>query len=303
MVALTNGAGEITKTYAYDPFGAEKNIDLADNNPFRYCSEYYDKGIDKIYLRARTYDPTLGRFTQQDPACDGFNWYVYCYNNPVNFTDSMGLDPDLDEYVKSNYPGKVTVTIAAARPVENSRTAVDLNTGDVGHTFVRIDYGDGRVIYRGFYPSSPLTSEQILTKADVAGTIVDDSDHDWNAAVTYEVTPEQADKIVTFINNYTKKYNMVTNNCTTFSVQVLSAGGVVAPTSEHKWTLPDNTRQMVIDNLPSDKWFRGAVADYLIGGLKGYSPADAVQDFKKTSKYVLKYGGTMHSGSNAGKIK
>ena len=67
VVALTNGAGEITKTYAYDPFGAEKNIDLADNNPFRYCSEYYDKGIDKIYLRARTYDPTMGRFTQQDP--------------------------------------------------------------------------------------------------------------------------------------------------------------------------------------------------------------------------------------------
>ena len=43
VTALTNGAGEITKTYAYDPFGAEKNIDLADNNPFRYCSEYYDK--------------------------------------------------------------------------------------------------------------------------------------------------------------------------------------------------------------------------------------------------------------------
>ena len=93
VVALTNGAGEITKTYAYDPFGAEKNIDLADNNPFRYCSEYYDKGIDKIYLRARTYDPTLGRFTQQDPACDGFNWYVYCYNNPLKYLDTNGQSP------------------------------------------------------------------------------------------------------------------------------------------------------------------------------------------------------------------
>ena len=93
VVALTNGAGEITKTYAYDPFGAEKNIDLADNNPFRYCSEYYDKGIDKIYLRARTYDPTLGRFTQQDPACDGFNWYIYCSNNPVAYVDPWGMAP------------------------------------------------------------------------------------------------------------------------------------------------------------------------------------------------------------------
>ena len=93
VVALTNGAGEITKTYAYDPFGAEKNIDLADNNPFRYCSEYYDKGIDKIYLRARTYDPAMGRFTQQDPACDGFNWYVYCYNNPLKYLDTNGQVP------------------------------------------------------------------------------------------------------------------------------------------------------------------------------------------------------------------
>ena len=97
VVALTNGAGEITKTYAYDPFGAEKNIDSADNNPFRYCSEYYDKGIDKIYLRARTYDPTMGRFTQQDPACDGFNWYVYCSNNPVMFVDPTGLIPSLED--------------------------------------------------------------------------------------------------------------------------------------------------------------------------------------------------------------
>ena len=92
VTALTNSAGEITKTYAYDPFGAEKNIDPADNNPFRYCSEYYDKGIDKIYLRARTYDPTLGRFTQQDPARDGFNWYIYCNNNPVAYVDPLGLD-------------------------------------------------------------------------------------------------------------------------------------------------------------------------------------------------------------------
>ena len=81
----------ITKTYVCDSFGAEKNIDLADNNPFRYCSEYYDKGIDKIYLRARSYDPTMGRFTQQDPIKSGTNWYVYANNNPVRYADSNGL--------------------------------------------------------------------------------------------------------------------------------------------------------------------------------------------------------------------
>ena len=33
---------------------------------FRYCGEYYDSEIEQIYLRARYYDPSLGRFTQQD---------------------------------------------------------------------------------------------------------------------------------------------------------------------------------------------------------------------------------------------
>ena len=31
------------------------------------------------------------RFTQEDPAKDGLNWYAYCGNNPVNFVDPWGL--------------------------------------------------------------------------------------------------------------------------------------------------------------------------------------------------------------------
>ena len=86
---LTDSSGAIVKTYSYDAFGVEESIDSSDTNPFRYCGEYYDSEIEQIYLRARYYDPSLGRFTQQDPAMeDGYNWYVYCGNEPVN-----GLDP------------------------------------------------------------------------------------------------------------------------------------------------------------------------------------------------------------------
>lgn len=229
------------------------------------------------------------------------NLYAYAMNNPVMRTDSTGLDPDLDKYVKDNYSGKITVTIAAERPVENSRIAVDLETGDVGHTFIRLDYGDGTVIYKGFYPSSPLTTEQILQKEDVNGIIRDDSNHDWNAAVTFEITKDQADKINNFMNDFDKEYNMVTMNCTTFGVKALQAAGLKSPTKEHKWAVPDNAHQMIVDNLPSDKWFKSATATSLLNGLKGYSPADAVQDFKKSDKYVLKYGGATHVGTN-GKI-
>jgi hypothetical protein len=32
-----------------------------------------------------------GRFTSEDPARDGLNWYVYCSNNPLAFVDPTGL--------------------------------------------------------------------------------------------------------------------------------------------------------------------------------------------------------------------
>ena len=63
---------------------------MLDNNPFRYCGEYYDKETQTIYLRARYYNPAQGRFTQEDPIRDGYNWYSYCGGNPVNFIDPTG---------------------------------------------------------------------------------------------------------------------------------------------------------------------------------------------------------------------
>ena len=44
----------------------EKKPDPLDGNPFRYCGEYYDGETKTYYLRARYYDPNIGRFTQQD---------------------------------------------------------------------------------------------------------------------------------------------------------------------------------------------------------------------------------------------
>lgn len=49
-----------------------------------------------IYMRARHYDPSVGRFTSEDPACNGNNWFAYCGGNPTNYADPDGkvmLDP------------------------------------------------------------------------------------------------------------------------------------------------------------------------------------------------------------------
>ena len=90
VVSLTSISGVVTKTYDYDAFGNETNPSSTDTNPFRYCGEYYDTETGTYYLRARYYDPAVGRFGTEDPVHDGLNWYTYCAGNPILFVDPSG---------------------------------------------------------------------------------------------------------------------------------------------------------------------------------------------------------------------
>ena len=95
VVNLTDSTGAITKSYKYDAFGVEQNIDDADTNAFRYCGEYFDAETGTIYLRARYYNPTIGRFISRDSYAGeindplSLNFYTYCENNPI-----YGIDPN-----------------------------------------------------------------------------------------------------------------------------------------------------------------------------------------------------------------
>ncbi len=98
VVALLDASGDVTKRYDYDAFGNQLNyLYPEDTNPFRYCGEYFDKETSTIYLRARYYNPTIGRFSTVDPIRDGLNWYAYCGNSPVVFVDPWGLIPTNEE--------------------------------------------------------------------------------------------------------------------------------------------------------------------------------------------------------------
>ena len=73
-----------------------KRIYESDTNAFRYCGEYYDTESDTIYLRARYYDPTIGRFISRDSFAGSnndplsLNLYTYCHNNPIIYQDKSG---------------------------------------------------------------------------------------------------------------------------------------------------------------------------------------------------------------------
>jgi len=92
VVQIVDTSGNIVNQYDYDVWGNFITKEETITNHFTYFGQTFDETTGLYYLRTRYYDPTTGRFTQQDPAEDGYNWYIYGNQNPVMFVDVDGLD-------------------------------------------------------------------------------------------------------------------------------------------------------------------------------------------------------------------
>jgi RHS repeat-associated protein len=105
--ALTDATGAPTDAYDYDAFG--NNIgqwvyDAAQpavRNEYRFAGERYDEQARLYHLRARFFDPALGRMVGEDPF-EGYlrqpaslHRFVYAQNDPVNLSDPSGAFPTL----------------------------------------------------------------------------------------------------------------------------------------------------------------------------------------------------------------
>ena len=68
VTRIADGNGQVKNSYWFKAFG-EGSIEPytgAMSNPFGYCGEYTDAETGNIYLRARYYDPGIGRFVSED---------------------------------------------------------------------------------------------------------------------------------------------------------------------------------------------------------------------------------------------
>ncbi len=98
---LVNGHRQVMGQYTYSPFGEP----YQENGPtplYGYAGEPWNADAGLTYLRARHYDPALGRFLTRD-SFPGFSQmpqtlhpYVYAGNNPVNLTDLSGYMAPID---------------------------------------------------------------------------------------------------------------------------------------------------------------------------------------------------------------
>jgi RHS repeat-associated protein len=93
---LTSENGEVTNTYTYDAYGNLIQSVGSIENSYLFAGEQRDFETGLDYLRARYYDPTIGRFISAD-AYDGTlsdpmsqHKYQYAHANPVINTDPSG---------------------------------------------------------------------------------------------------------------------------------------------------------------------------------------------------------------------
>lgn len=96
---VTDSSGLPQWSYGYDAFGNARSTTkvnpLAPDNPMRFTGQYLDP-TGLYHLRARQYDPGLGRFTATDPWPAGISdsyvsSYAYVNNRPTLFVDPSGM--------------------------------------------------------------------------------------------------------------------------------------------------------------------------------------------------------------------
>jgi RHS repeat-associated protein len=94
---LTGSTGTVTDSYLYRAFGDLVASSGSTVNPYQYVGRkgyIYDGDLDNFQVRARRYDPTMGRWWGRDPiglAGGDANLYRYVENSATSFSDPSGL--------------------------------------------------------------------------------------------------------------------------------------------------------------------------------------------------------------------
>ncbi len=94
--SLLDPNGSLLATAAYTAYGTPVGAPLP-STPFGWQGQagcYSDVETGLVYMEARYYAPSLGRFVSRDPIgfAGGINLYAYCGGDPINYWDPEGTD-------------------------------------------------------------------------------------------------------------------------------------------------------------------------------------------------------------------
>ena len=151
VVQRTNAQGNVLHTYRYSAFGNEIGDSTVSQNPFRFNGEMWDAHRGEYYLRARSFNPRTGRFSQPDPffhvlngnindsplnILQAGNLYMFVMHNPVMFADPWGLFAQdvLLQYIVEQNNG--TIELIPSQWPNNLNIGAIVTIGDIEHQFM-----------------------------------------------------------------------------------------------------------------------------------------------------------------------
>jgi len=97
---MTDSTGNEVNRYDDDPYGQAINQQEQSglNNPWKFAAGYLDSSTGLYKFGVRYNDPSLDRWSQQDPVggslgdLNAANRYTYANDDPVNVVDLSGRD-------------------------------------------------------------------------------------------------------------------------------------------------------------------------------------------------------------------
>ncbi len=201
---VTDDAGAPVSAYSYDAYGAVR-AQAGEGRGLTYTGEQPDTETGMVFLRARTYDPTTGRFLQRDTEAGRvgdprtLNRYGYAGGNPLRYTDPTGhiietawdaANVAWDMYEVSQDPSPLNV---AALVVDVGATLIPFVPGGAGllvrggKAASQMANHAGEAIRAGEVASSvarqgemcPAVAARIYAKREVLGRTVYQREIDW----------------------------------------------------------------------------------------------------------------------------
>jgi RHS repeat-associated protein len=148
---MADASGEVVHAAFYSPYGEVLSTAGAAQTGYGYSGEQQDAS-GRVYLRARVYEPGVGRFMTRDtwggseisPA--SYNYWIYSDGNPVNYIDPTGESSIIPGSTKKCTEFKIGNDCRSIRKVSRGKTPYSLSLANFEEDGATITLFEARLI-------------------------------------------------------------------------------------------------------------------------------------------------------------